>query len=101
MFEVEEFVGEPERLPSLQAAKTGPLIYTTFGPNAPRRATMLSTSDFIETVCRPGPWPRLQGFHISCINFNSLHIVDSAIVPECSASVSCPRMVKIVGQLGL
>ena len=78
-----------------RAAKSDALIYTSFGKHAPHRGTCLDTRQFIEEACRPGPWPRLPGFHISLVTFDWLHIVDLAIIPECSASVTWHMEVKV------
>ncbi|CAJ1379151.1 unnamed protein product [Effrenium voratum] len=65
------------------------LVYTTHGPNAPHRETLLDTAAFIEQVCRENPFVRLPGFHIDLLQNDWLHCVDLAIVPECAGSVPC------------
>lgn len=69
-----------------RATQTGPLIYTTFGSQAPHRSTLLSTDDFIREAVRSNAWIRLPGFSVSLVNYDYLHIVDLTIIPECSAS---------------
>lgn len=84
--------------PLCRASKSNALIYTRFGKCAPHRSTLLNTRQFIEDTCRPGAWLRLPGFHIDLITFDWLHVVDLAIIPECSASVTWAES---IGGLGL
>ncbi|CAK9061534.1 UBA domain-containing protein [Durusdinium trenchii] len=69
-----------------RASKSGPMVYTTFGVNAPHRTTKLDTSEFIMEAVKPNPWVMLPGFHIDLINFDWLHVVDLTLAPECAAS---------------
>ena len=70
------------------ATLTGALVYTSFGPHAPHRAHMQSTLGFISSGSNPNVWTRLPGFSISMVLTDWLHLVDLAITPEASASVS-------------
>lgn len=71
-----------------RAEKTGRNVYTTYGPQAPHRRTLLDTPTFIETGCGTQGWTRLPGWHISCLANDWLHVCDLAITPESAASVS-------------
>ena len=52
------------------------------------RAHMQSTLGFITSGSNPNPWTRLPGFSITMVLTDWLHLVDLAITPEASASVS-------------
>ena len=81
--------------PMCKASKSGNMIYTQYGPHAPHRATLLSTTQFITHAVNPGAWIRLPGFHINLVTFDWLHIIDLAIAPECAASVA--RQIYLTG----
>ena len=71
------------------ATPSGPNLYTSFGPHAPHRTTLKSTTDFVLHGCRPNAWIRVPGFDISVVMTDWLHLVDLAIVPEMAGSVNC------------
>lgn len=62
------------------------LLYTSFGPNAPHRNTLVSTTTFIEQVAQCQTWTAVPGFSIEMVTYDWLHITDLCIIPECSAS---------------
>lgn len=67
------------------ASQGGNNIYTKFGPAAPHRSTLVDNEQFFSTGCRG---LRLPGIDVSRIYLDWLHIVDLALCPEASASVS-------------
>ena len=69
------------------ARYSGDLVYTSFGPGAPHRETLVDTDKFIRTKCNMNPWIRLPGFSLDMVLTDWLHLVDLAITPEVSASV--------------
>lgn len=62
------------------------LLYTYHGLTAHHRSTIMSTTEFIRDVCGVSTWIRLPGWDVSFIQHDYLHVVDLALVPECSAS---------------
>lgn len=65
-----------------------PYLYTAFGRNAPHRTTTLDLHTFVTEKCDSNPWVRIPGFHPSTILYDWLHILDLALIPDCSASVT-------------
>ena len=63
-------------------------LYTTFGPCAPHRSTMISLEDFIQHVSRANPWIALPGFHPNQLIYDVLHVFDLALVCDAAASVA-------------
>ena len=53
-----------------------------------RNARMLDTDSFLKDVAGVTPWVTLEGFDISRLWPDFLHIVDLAIAPEASASAA-------------
>lgn len=74
-----------------KATQSGALQYTLHGPNAPHRQTLVSNLDFFRYGCRPNAWLRLPGFDVERVMLDWLHLVDLALTPEASASVSQPE----------
>lgn len=68
------------------SSREGPLLYTQHGLNAPHRATVLNTEQFIEKVAGTTTFISLPGWNISMLMYDWLHIVDLTIIPEVSAS---------------
>ena len=62
------------------------LIYTQHGPNAPHRATRLTTEEFITRVAGIATIITLPGFSVEFLTHDWLHVVDLTIIPEVSAS---------------
>ena len=79
--------------PLCRASRHGSMIYTSYGPSAPHRGSHLSTPEFIQEACRPGPIVRLPGFAVDLVTYDWLHLVDLSIVPECAASVTWMNIV--------
>lgn len=71
------------------ATSSGANLYTSFGPGAPHRNSLVSTEHFIESGCYPNPWVRLPGFHLELVLADWLHLVDLSLTPEVAASDSC------------
>ena len=65
-----------------------PCLYTSFGKNAPHRATLLDLTDFVTVKCDSNPWVRVPGFHPSMIIYDWLHVLDLALVPDAAASAA-------------
>lgn len=70
------------------ATLSGSMVYTAFGEQAPHRTCLQTTLGLITTGSNPNAWTRLPGFAISMVLTDWLHLVDLAITPEASASVS-------------
>ena len=70
-----------------KASQSGTNIYALHGAGAPHRSTLVSNEQFFTTGCHSNSWLRLPGFHISRVFLDWLHLVDLALIPECSASV--------------
>ena len=73
------------------ASKSGENVYTSFGPKAPHRSTMVSNDEFFRRGCRPNAWLGLPGMDVQRLFLDWLHVVDRALLPEAAASV--PRWI--------
>lgn len=62
------------------------MLYTYHGATAPHRATLFSTSQFIEKVAGVDSWVRMPGWHIRYVQLDWLHVMDLTIIPECAGS---------------
>ncbi|CAJ1368384.1 unnamed protein product [Effrenium voratum] len=62
-------------------------MYTAHGLHAPHRSTMVSTDEFVQTVCRPNSFVCIPGFDVSLLAHDYLHVVDLAVIPDCEAVV--------------
>lgn len=69
-----------------RATSTGELVYTSFGPSAPHRSTLVTNDFFFHRGCRPNSWLRLPGFDVERVLADWLHLVDLSLIPEVSAS---------------
>ena len=74
-----------------KAQADGPHVYSTYGPSAPHRSTVMSTSEFISCASGAQSWTRLPGWSVSNLCNDWLHVVDLTVTPECCASVSWPK----------
>lgn len=63
-------------------------LYTAFGRNAPHRCSMLGLHEFVTTKCDSNAWVRVPGFHPSMINYDLLHVLDLALIPDAAASAT-------------
>ncbi len=66
---------------------TSDLLYTTFGPNAKHRTTLIGPTEFIEKISRRNAWVQLPGFHTDMLCYDLLHVFDLTLVPDAAASV--------------
>lgn len=64
----------------------GPMVYTTHGPSAEHRRTMLTTAEFIQDVCGVKTFVNIPGWSVEMLHGDWLHVVDLSLVPECAAS---------------
>lgn len=72
------------------ARSSGDLIWSSFGPDAPHRSTLVSNENFLLHGCRANAWIRLPGFDIQCLLQDWLHLVDLSFTPEvCASALWC------------
>lgn len=72
------------------ASSSGDLIWSSFGPDAAHRRTLVSNEKFFLEGCHANAWLRLPGFDIQCLLQDWLHLVDLSYTPEvCASALWC------------